>query len=430
MKKNRKIDVKALIKAVLLKWPFLIAGLLFFAVIGCGRYYVSNHNASSSQTNEDTVSDKNYNDSQIDAINREINWLNQFIDETPANNIDTYKAGYASTTLYISGGNGQIHGRDTDDISDADSTAVAGNIVTETAVDSDPQVNMVMESLESFLTSGIDWSSEKEMFDVKEDAYLYDLLNIKVSGNTLTVSFWYDTPENAEKILDDVVEQTVNTFNHLKDTESLDEYAIKETVSGSTTKVMTGSDNWVTKRITQLKNLASSIENSNAVSNTGSSSKSTAPSFSSRAMIKSGVKYGLVGFVLVAFVLMIDILRKGYVLSEEEFYENSDIKALGVVSKKYQSIDLENLKESIRMLSGKTVLVTDIQNSDVMNQMKKDYKVSSSLLNDANEREQLEDYDHAVLLLKSDVSTYDNVGEIIQILSSRNVEILGTVFVK
>lgn len=431
MKKNRKIDVKALIKAIVMKWPFLAAGLLVFGLVGCGKYYVSNRNVSPVETKRDDVSDKNYNDSQKDAIHREIEWLNQFIDETPANKIDSYKAGYASTTLYVSGGDGEIQGKDTDNLTVESTDTIIGNVITETAVDSDPKVNMVMESLTSFLASGVDWSNEKETYQVSEDAYLYDLLNVKVSGNALTISFWYDTPENAEKILDDVTQQTVNTFQMIKETESLDGYDIKETVSGSATKVMTGSDNWVTQRITQLKNLASSIENSNAVSNTaGSSSNSGTPSFSSKAMIKEGIKYGIAGIVLIAFILMIYILKKGYVLSEEEFHENSDIKTIASISSKYQGIDVENLKETLKITSGKTIIVTDVKNMNVLNQLKDTYEVSDSLLTDVKEREQLNKYDNAVICIQNTVSTYQDTDEIIRILSSRNIKIIGTVFVK
>lgn len=456
MKRTDKvIDSKGIFIEVLLKWRIiLLVAVLCFAAGTVKKYRSGSSEVQADQTQSETetktgdLSIDEANTQEIALIDKAIQEKRVYLYNSPAKNIDPNNAGKAQITYYFHSADDlyTINEDTSQDNSAKDLTNTSGSIA---------------DSFKIYLESSLDWSSIAQQYNVEPAGLMADLLNVKASGNSLNVKVTYSNENDAETILKFVTDTLDSEIS------SMQEKDTGITVQKSEVVVSTGADSdytdWTSNKIGELNDLM--MRRTNLISYQtafSSTNGSTAAQITWKDAAKTGVKYGLLGLVLMIVVIAAYYALSDKVTSADEVTNNFNLSKLAVLTRKkknnhnYRGLDKAILNinsdnrsdisdaERIQLLMDSIsesqnnvenlVIVGNFSNA-YSNNLKKLFsdagfntvKVCGHIDENIEERQILKKADSVLLGVKIGDSSLNKVNSVMDIVNEYHKNVIGTI---
>lgn len=456
-KKNRMVDIKALITRILYFWRLILLFTLVFALLGAGRSYVKQKGelaqAQTKQENEKKEDGENSESvdlsfsEELKMIDQQLAYRQDFVRNAPLMRVNPFKANLVTVRYKVQKEN-----------SDEESETVVSEATTDDTQNIEDEVT---ELLSMVYDRYVDW--EKVGKDIGEEYYYYikDCVDITKAGDIYRISVVYDDEKDANVIMDHIEEAI---------SKGLTEY---ENITGlSFTRLGRDSMNSISydrmmfaaNRTEQLNRLMTArnelINKADIVNKNGvrASSGNIKLSISKKDLLKSSIKFGIIGAALSLLYAAAKTLLGNKVLSAQELYDNYELNPLysdPIVSKKNDKID----QFISKLLNGKTngdseemmkmcameieqtsneseiVLTGDLSKEELnslLSQLStlckdKNFVSCADPINNSSDREILNNAKETIIFAKQEKSSYSTLDNVIQLLKNRDINILGSI---
>lgn len=443
-KTERGINLTALITRVLLRWPVLLIAALVFGCFGVGRQYMAAGKATGTETDSAVkTTDYAY---LSDRIDEELAVKRNYMQNSVLMNLDNKAVPTAVEMIYV---------RNSEE-PEIDFTFETGNNTVKGGF-ADRDTAAVMEIMKTYLQYGMDLNGLASELQT-EEVYLRELINVSGKDGIATVTAVYKDEAGAEKILDAVVaDLQANMPSKLESFENIELiYIGKEvtTIADNTKNTQTND------QAVQINNL---LSNKNTLANYKSifalSPEQGVPGI--KSYLKTGIKYGIVGFVLALIAVILKLIFSNSVLSADEMNDHYQLnklvsvpqttlggRKLNGLSKKIIRLDPDSrkivtpgeitnqLEEAINTKCtgrDRIAVISDLSDKEVgafigqFGETNGKILALNHLAEKPEERAQLNQCDKAILLIRVEKSKYSRINEILKLAIAGNIDIIGTV---
>lgn len=470
IKKDRSIGLKSMCLRILLRWKIIIAVVLVGGVLAMGQNYLEQREQVKVAAHTDRHKDNtggsysNFYSKQKDNIKSALMDRYTYLNETLVQDINPYDASSAEITFYIGGAKNEssssgsvVSEEKSDDNSEVKEDAEV------VVVSNDAGVNTYLTGLKNFLNYGIDWSSLKKEFHVEKDIYLNELVENKISGNTMTVTTYYKNVKGAEKIRDCIKQQITEKFNVIRKETGLKRYSLIVLDEQSDRVIKADNFTWLKDRLLEIKDLVDVSENMGSYSDQASLVADSVGihNVSKSVVVKSSVKGGAVGLVIILLVLFCYLLLSGKVLSAKDFNGYYETENLYILPRRYRGKYLRGINRAVAKLvsedkstlpeneriklvaemisdlseAKQVSVISDIKSENLLkvteklNEFATDisfyelFDVQNSLI----ERKKLAESDAVIIVAEIEKSRYSAMNQVFDLVNLYKIPVLGTI---
>lgn len=329
---EREIDIKDAVFYLLYHWRSILVGALIGLILLAGYKYISFDTTPVSEVSEEQKSyekelkvyklTKDSYDTQAASYEKQIKQMQDYIETSPLMKIDPMQEHYASAELYV-----EIPVEDMAQIPES-----ANMDITD----------QVLGAYQNFICKGVDLSGIAKDNDVKESR-IQELVSATVDYDSNMVNVEVVAPD--EKLAEDILKEVLKQTQGQSDTIVADVRAHELTVINRTTGVrcdnsLRESNNNLYSQLESLQSsLASTMTNMESLTEPEEQdfSVSAGPAVISK---KTLLKFGLIGFVVGAFVMCgvyaCAYLFAGVLATEEELKDAFGCFLLGAFAPGYK----------------------------------------------------------------------------------------------
>lgn len=339
-RKERIIDIKALLRCTLEKWRLLIiAGLICGAVMGGMEGYTQykayrkGQEAEAAQAEEAAAStasqgSASLKDQELKMINDRLEEKNRYYAESILGKIDPANEGFASADLIVDARPAQSADR----------------------VESDSEYNYIRSrefNILNYYTNAamysVDLTEAAEALGTKAQL-LGELITVTDSNKSdamITIRVIYPTEEGAKTILDSVVAQVSALHAEAQRTYGEHTFVIANEVSS--TIVDTAMYKWSNNRAAEITALINSRKTLDKNLSSGTTTAKKAVTISKKSALKAAVKRGAIGLFAGIFgalaLVALYLIVTGVVLSGRELNRQYSLRRIACIpGRKYGSL--------------------------------------------------------------------------------------------
>jgi hypothetical protein len=435
---KRPLDVKAVLANILVHWKSILLVIVLFFALGFGRNYLRGRNAEETASSG-TPSSNAFFTEELSKADDHIQEKKDYMSSSIKGKIDDEHQGSAGALIYVNNPDSAgLSASLQSAASDTDSSGATASSRSEAGL-ADVKTDAIVESLKNYMNTGLDWEAISEEMGEAGGKYIEEIVSTGDNGSSLAVSVFYTSKEGAEKIRDYILDALTKQADQIirnNSTFSACTYEVVNKTSSDTVEIP--SNNWQSETIRGLKELSDTRSVLSDMQSNTSANASAA--YSTKALVKSGIKYALLGFVLCVLVLLVHLLTAGKVLTARELNTCYGLDSLAVLprkktglSQKILSIDPENdvtlSREDILKLTGASLkdneaqsiaLVGDLSEKElkaIADKLKtfsgKQVTAYPAVLNSLDERMAVNRSDAVILAAKRNKSKYRKLNAIL-----------------
>lgn len=356
---EQEIDLKDLLFAVLYKWrPILLIAILLGILLGGykavkelsqqnDQAFIKKSQMSYEQDLENYNTSKSNYERSIKNTQLSIDTQEKYLDNSILMKINPFKRGFASADIFVK----------IDDIPVSDELVFM-------PID---YGNSIVNAYTSYINSGIDLSKLSRKFNT-EDIYIKELFSVTpdYDGKKLSINVSYKDEAGAKQILDmllDGVNQKYLEFNDKFGTHNI--YIMNETSGTVADTGLVDKQISETDKITSLQN--SLKDNQTALT---ALKKPEAPSLSRMGIVKSGVKYAILGVILGAFIaifcICVGFLMSDKISSAKEMKKRYGLRVLAEFPKQHKKRVFAGIDRWLEKIEGKKDNLSEDVRYDLM----------------------------------------------------------------
>lgn len=339
-RRERIIDIKALLRCTLEKWRLLIiAGLICAAVMGGMEGYTQYKayrkgvEAEAAQAEEAAASagsqeSASLKDQELKMMSDRLEEKNRYYSESILGKIDPANEGFASADLIISARPAQ----------------------TADQAESDSEYNYIRSrefNILNFYTNAAlyrtDLTEAAEALGTKAQLLgeLITVTDSNKSDSMITIKVIYPTQEGAKTILDSVVGQVSDLYAEAQRTYGEHTFTIANEVSS--TIVDTAMYKWSNNRAAEITALINSRKTLDKNLASGTTTAKKAVTISKKSAVKAAVKRGAIGLLAGIFgalaLVALYLIMTGVVLSGRELNRQYSLRRIACIpGRKYGSL--------------------------------------------------------------------------------------------
>lgn len=336
-RRERIIDIKALLRCTLEKWRLLIiAGLICAAVMGGMEGYTQYKayrkgvEAEAAQAEESAGSQESASlkDQELKMMSDRLEEKNRYYSESILGKIDPANEGFASADLIISARPAQ----------------------TADQAESDSEYNYIRSrefNILNFYTNAAlyrtDLTEAAEALGTKAQLLgeLITVTDSNKSDSMITIKVIYPTQEGAKTILDSVVGQVSDLYAEAQRTYGEHTFTIANEVSS--TIVDTAMYKWSNNRAAEITALINSRKTLDKNLASGTTTAKKAVTISKKSAVKAAVKRGAIGLLAGIFgalaLVALYLIMTGVVLSGRELNRQYSLRRIACIpGRKYGSL--------------------------------------------------------------------------------------------
>lgn len=339
-RRERIIDIKALLRCTLEKWRLLIiAGLICAAVMGGMEGYTQYKayrkgvEAEAAQAEEAAASagsqeSASLKDQELKMMSDRLEEKNRYYSESILGKIDPANEGFASADLIISARPAQ----------------------TADQAESDSEYNYIRSrefNILNFYTNAAlyrtDLTEAAEALGTKAQLLgeLITVTDSNKSDSMITIKVIYPTQEGAKTILDSVVGQVSDLYAEAQRTYGEHTFTIANEVSS--TIVDTAMYKWSNNRAAEITALINSRKTLDKNLSSGTTTAKKAVTISKKSAVKAAVKRGAIGLLAGIFgalaLVALYLIMTGVVLSGRELNRQYSLRRIACIpGRKYGSL--------------------------------------------------------------------------------------------
>ena len=339
-RRERIIDIKALLRCTLEKWRLLIiAGLICAAVMGGMEGYTQYKayrkgvEAEAAQAEEAAASagsqeSASLKDQELKMMSDRLEEKNRYYSESILGKIDPANEGFASADLIISARPAQTADR----------------------AESDSEYNYIRSrefNILNFYTNAAlyrtDLTEAAEALGTRAQLLgeLITVTDSNKSDSMITIKVIYPTQEGAKTILDSVVGQVSDLYAEAQRTYGEHTFTIANEVSS--TIVDTAMYKWSNNRAAEITALINSRKTLDKNLSSGTTTAKKAVTISKKSAVKAAVKRGAIGLLAGIFgalaLVALYLIMTGVVLSGRELNRQYSLRRIACIpGRKYGSL--------------------------------------------------------------------------------------------
>lgn len=336
-RRERIIDIKALLRCTLEKWRLLIiAGLICAAVMGGMEGYTQYKayrkgvEAEAAQAEESAGSQESASlkDQELKMMSDRLEEKNRYYSESILGKIDPANEGFASADLIISARPAQ----------------------TADQAESDSEYNYIRSrefNILNFYTNAAlyrtDLTEAAEALGTKAQLLgeLITVTDSNKSDSMITIKVIYPTQEGAKTILDSVVGQVSDLYAEAQRTYGEHTFTIANEVSS--TIVDTAMYKWSNNRAAEITALINSRKTLDKNLSSGTTTAKKAVTISKKSAVKAAVRRGAIGLLAGIFgalaLVALYLIMTGVVLSGRELNRQYSLRRIACIpGRKYGSL--------------------------------------------------------------------------------------------
>ena len=339
-RRERIIDIKALLRCTLEKWRLLIiAGLICAAVMGGMEGYTQYKayrkgvEAEAAQAEEAAASagsqeSASLKDQELKMMSDRLEEKNRYYSESILGKIDPANEGFASADLIISARPAQTADR----------------------AESDSEYNYIRSrefNILNFYTNAAlyrtDLTEAAEALGTRAQLLgeLITVTDSNKSDSMITIKVIYPTQEGAKTILDSVVGQVSDLYAEAQRTYGEHTFTIAKEVSS--TIVDTAMYKWSNNRAAEITALINSRKTLDKNLSSGTTTAKKAVTISKKSAVKAAVKRGAIGLLAGIFgalaLVALYLIMTGVVLSGRELNRQYSLRRIACIpGRKYGSL--------------------------------------------------------------------------------------------
>ncbi len=339
-RRERIIDIKALLRCTLEKWRLLIiAGLICAAVMGGMEGYTQYKayrkgvEAEAAQAEEAAASagsqeSASLKDQELKMMSDRLEEKNRYYSESILGKIDPANEGFASADLIISARPAQ----------------------TADQAESDSEYNYIRSrefNILNFYTNAAlyrtDLTEAAEALGTKAQLLgeLITVTDSNKSDSMITIKVIYPTQEGAKTILDSVVGQVSDLYAEAQRTYGEHTFTIANEVSS--TIVDTAMYKWSNNRAAEITALINSRKTLDKNLSSGTTTAKKAVTISKKSAVKAAVRRGAIGLLAGIFgalaLVALYLIMTGVVLSGRELNRQYSLRRIACIpGRKYGSL--------------------------------------------------------------------------------------------
>ena len=339
-RRERIIDIKALLRCTLEKWRLLIiAGLICAAVMGGMEGYTQYKayrkgvEAEAAQAEEAAASagsqeSASLKDQELKMMSDRLEEKNRYYSESILGKIDPANEGFASADLIISARPAQ----------------------TADQAESDSEYNYIRSrefNILNFYTNAAlyrtDLTEAAEALGTRAQLLgeLITVTDSNKSDSMITIKVIYPTQEGAKTILDSVVGQVSDLYAAAQRTYGQRTFALANEVSS--TIVDTAMYKWSNNRAAEITALINSRKTLDKNLSSGTTTAKKAVTISKKSAVKAAVKRGAIGLLAGIFgalaLVALYLIMTGVVLSGRELNRQYSLRRIACIpGRKYGSL--------------------------------------------------------------------------------------------
>ena len=439
---EKMVNLRSLVIRVLLRWK-----IIFLTAFLCSALLIS-YRALKNVQNNQAIERNDYYDSVIAFFDKALDDRYNYMASTVVGNMNPYGQIITQTTYFIK---------------DPQSILLVNSDTSSQVNIEDYNTKMFLNALQQHIYYGIDWNGIKKDLGIDADVLLNELVTCEIDYNSINIFVCYSNNDDCQKIASYINKSIEKQFENLVQKTDLNGYNLIQVNSGTTNVIFGDNFNWLTNRMNEIKSIQTERDNFTKAN----ISKGISPSSSiTSSDVKGLIKYGAIGVILglmVSFVCIgFHLLVKDTVLSGRELNDylgtnsiltlnkDNNGKQLDLISKRILSIEPENKNtlsnaQKIKLSNDyvnqivdrkrKIGVLSDIPSAEldkIISLLHEDsncpnYIPIYDVMNNLEDRKKLKKVDSVVLLVKDELTKYNNINEIVSILEGYNKKIIGTI---
>ena len=432
-KNEREIRVRTLALRVLKKWYIILIVAAAIGALGTGYRIASNYRSIS---DDKTVATQEEYQKKLDDYNRNVETYKSTIDDIESNiqskldymansellKIDPNKEALASIQMFFA--------------SDGFSSQNA---------ETDYTANKIIDSYDSFVKSGIDFSALVEKMQI-EATYLRELINTATDYSTGSFSILVKSndADKSREILEYVIAQTDTLYN--KTTNDFGAFSVTANPVYVNEVVDPALQNTINTKANELKNLENSlkqVQQSNEKLERPQPPASLGKSSSARDAITFGIKCfgaGLAGMIILTAIVIICRRR---VLSPDELNASYNLREVAIINKSDTATSdiYDVIAENISQYSdgAKSILLVgnapNKQLFDLMSELKErlpEIELDHTVCINENKEtlDKLKNCDAVLFVEKVGKSSYKTIDKNFDYVANWNKKLIGSIVFK
>lgn len=448
--KGRQINIKSLFVRGMLRWKKILLITIACCLLGMIYSYKEEKEElanQSEQYNEASATNQNQNtdfySNIIGTFDEAINERYQYLNDTVVKNLNPYSQPQVISLVYIKGSNQTITPVETEEET---SFVQSGSSVT------------FAQALNNFIWYGLTWDDLKDEFLIDDDVLLNELVQVEVNNDLVTIKTSYTDLDGANKIMDYVLEQVKIKFDDMValTNEDLEMYILAR---GEGNRIFSNNFEWLSKRANEINALITA-KNTFINNYSAQSSKvdiNVKKSISKKAILKSGIQYGAIGFLAGILSVLMYLILSGTVLSSKELNGTYETKEICVLEKPQKGIqkailsiedeNRSNLSNQVRyelsaslieqlIKKGSLIAVIGDIGPDKINTIVENLKKSihensiiglPNIIGDVENRLKLEKADYVLLATCIEKSKYSKIDDIVRLTTYYKKPLIGTI---
>lgn len=454
---EQEIDLKDLLFAVLYKWRVIMIAMIILGVLA-GGYKVANglmqqndakYIEDAKEKHQQDIDEyerlKNVYEREIENINMSLETQTEYMDDSILMNISPYDKGYASADIFVK----------MEDISVNDAVKI---VLADYG-------NSVVSAYTSYIRQGMDYTPMAKQF-YTEKKYLQELIKAipDYEGDRITVEVCYQDEAGANQILDMILENVNKEYKGLDSKFGPHNIYVMNQTSG--TRTDTQLDEQQKSERSSIPDLQDALqEKEKALEDLKEPGMPVALSVTT--VIKSGIKYAVLGCVLgafaVIFCLCVAFLMTDKMASARELKKRYGLKVLAEFPPKHKKRVLAGIDRWLEKLEGKrdqiseearydlmaanlrnyagaskNIMIIGTVGSDILNEvahklgrlcMEKELMVGANLNEDPVTVSKLPECDAVILVEENGVSRYSEIEREIESVSHVKKDIIGVLVI-
>ena len=342
-RRERIIDIKALLRCTLEKWRLLIiAGLICAAVMGGMEGYTQYKayrkgvEAEAAQAEEAAASagsqeSASLKDQELKMMSDRLEEKNRYYSESILGKIDPANEGLAAADLIISARPSEVARQ-----------AAGEQPAAEAAAESDSEYNYIRSrefNILSYYTNAALYRTDltQPAADLGTRAQLLrELVTVTDSNKSdsmVTIKVIYPTQDGAKAILDAILEQVTDLHDDAQ--EIYGPHTFKITNEVSSTIVDTSMYKWSNNRAAEITALINSRKTLDKNLASGTTTEKKVAKFSKKSAVKAAVKRGAIGLLAGLFgalaIIVLYLIMAGTVLSGRELNRQYSLRRIACI---------------------------------------------------------------------------------------------------
>lgn len=442
---EKVVNLRSLLIRILLRWKTIVFITILCCVLLISYGFLkANSNSSSNGTTEK----KDYYDSVLESFDKALEDRYNYMANTIVGEMNPYGQVVTQTTYFIK---------------DPQSTLLSNPNSSSQVNVEDYNTKMFLNALQQYLKYGINWNDIKKEFNIDDDVLVNELILSEINYDSINIFVYYSNVDDSQKLANYINSDIEKQFENLSKKTDISGYELIQLNYGTTNVIFGNNFNWLTNRINEINNIQTAKDNFIKTSaSKGISSSNNISGISFKSLIKHGVFGAAIGFIISVACIGFYLVTRDKILSGKELNDylgtinlltlnkDNNGKRLDLISKRVLSVEPENkntLTDAQRIkLSNdyinqiidkktKIGIISDISSMEldrVLSLLREDgncpnYTPIYDVINNLEDRKKLKEVDSVVLLVKDEVTKYNNVNEIVSILEGYNKKIIGTI---